>query len=354
MQRHKRRQAYKYGMRKAARYASAAASSGLAGLYAATKSGSAPSYSKKKHNGIGVTFQRDKSNVYRRRRMPYKKRKRWVRFVKKVNAVDERELGTRTVLFNKTVNFSNLTPQQQVLGYCALYPLQCPDPGTGFQSHMNDLKGISGLENQGNPTAVSGERVGPSTKMMFHSAVMDLTVRNNSFVTGQPEGSGNTLELDVYEVISSKKWNDASGTKQNIIQALEKGDAETPVIGGTGNPITIQDRGCTPWELPAGISRYGLKILKKTKYFLQGGQTMTYQIRDASRHVTTVGYLDDSLGVNKPGWTRHVFLIGKSVPGTVLGAGTGQVTELLSLGVTRKYMYKVEGLNESRDEYTNA
>ena len=81
---------------------------------------------------------------------------------------------------------------------------------------------------------------------------------------------------------------------------------------------------------------------------------MTYQVRDAGRHVTTVGYLEDSLGPNKPGWTRHIFMIGKSVPGTNLGTGIDQQTELLTVGVTRKYMYKVEGLNESRDEYTNA
>ena len=346
----KRRLEYLNAARKSAR---TAATLGV-GLYTRTGSKMLRNNKKKqKHNGIGVTFQRDKSNVYRRRRMPYKKKKRWVRFVKKVNAVDERELGTRTVLYNKTINFANSTPQQQTLGYCALYSLQSP-AGAGFESHMNDLKGISGLENQGNPTAVVGERVGPSTKLMFHSAVMDMTVRNNSFITGQPEGSGNTLELDVYEVIASKKWNDASGIKGNLVQVLEKGDTETPVIGGTGNAIAPQDRGATPWELPAAISRYGLKVLKKTKYFLQGGQTMTYQIRDASRHVTTVGYLEDSQGANKPGWTRHVFMVAKSVPGTLLGTDANQITELLTLGVTRKYMYKVEGINESRDEYTNA
>lgn len=351
MHRHKRRQAYKYGMRKAARYAS----SGLAGLYAASKGGSRSSFAqaKKKRSGNGVTFQRDKTNVYRRKKMPYRKKKRWVRFVKKVNAVDERELGTRTVLFNKSVVFSNQSSGEQILGYVALYPLQCPI-GPGFESHMNDLKGISGLENQASPTAVLGERVGPSTKIMFHSAVLDITMRNTSFITGGELGSGNTLEVDVYEIMSSKKWNDSSGIKQNLVQVLEKGDNETPVIGGVGEAISIQKRGATPWELPAGISRYGLKIMKKTKYFLQPGQTLTYQLRDAARHVTTVGYLEDSQGANKPGWTKHVFFIAKSVPGVSVGTGNNQVSEALTVGVTRKYMYKVEGINETRDEYSIA
>ena len=53
-----------------------------------------------------MTNQYDRTSVYRKKRMPYKKRKRWGRFVKKVKAAENTTLGTRTRVYNKRMTYT--------------------------------------------------------------------------------------------------------------------------------------------------------------------------------------------------------------------------------------------------------
>jgi hypothetical protein len=109
------------------------------------------------------------------------------------------------------------------------------------------------------------------------------------------------------------------------------------------------NRGCTPFEMSKATSQFGIKIWKKTKFFLKPGQTLTYQVRDPKRHVMYRNKIrQPNSGFNKPGISKHVFVVFKSVPGTVVGGGAGQTVEAITAGITRKYMYKVEGLSEDR------
>jgi len=86
--------------------------------------------------------------IYRKKRMPKKKRKRWANFVKKVGAVEERSLGTRTVLFNDLITqTSGATTGQNTLTLC-LYGFV-----NGTAGWMNDMNAIGQLENETNPTA---------------------------------------------------------------------------------------------------------------------------------------------------------------------------------------------------------
>lgn len=57
-------------------------------------------------DNVGVTAERDYRIVYKKKSMPKAKKKQWKKFVKKVNAVLAKDLGTKSVLFNNTVNRS--------------------------------------------------------------------------------------------------------------------------------------------------------------------------------------------------------------------------------------------------------
>ena len=74
-------------------------------------------------SGIGVTTQRDSRFVYAKRRMPRYRRNRWKRFGRKVNAIAEKELGSRTVVRNFTTAAINPTDGDHLLTHSYLYPV---------------------------------------------------------------------------------------------------------------------------------------------------------------------------------------------------------------------------------------
>jgi len=301
-------------------------------------------------SGQGVTTQHDERRIYTKRGMPRRMKRRWKRFKSKVLAVSEKDLGSRTVVFNKLQTFPNSTSGLQGLAYCALYSAN----GTG-DSFMSDLASLSALENTGNPTAAAGSTVYDTTKWIFKSGVMDVTFRNTSGVLDSELAlilaSEAKLEVDVYEILSNRPWSDTSFNASDITGALARGTGITPNIGGTGTDIVISRRGCTPWDVPAGLGYWSLKILKKTKYFVPNGDTFTYQVRDPKRRVMMQEKMQTLEGGNCPGWTRHLLVIFKLVPGLTLGLSPGNYVESLTLGLTRKYFYKIEGVNEDRDQY---
>lgn len=294
--------------------------------------------------------QADKKFVYRKKSMPKKKKRIWRRFVKKVNAISEKELGLQTVLINDQISQVNSTPGKQSCLTLALYSWRNLSNGW-----LNDLRSIGGLDNTGNPTAVAGTTLNVNSSIMFQSAVMDLTIRNASTIRQTVSGVDTDviapeaqMELDIYEVFVRKNNTDASTTYADISQMLNAYDAAD--IGGAGTGIAIDDRGASPFEMSPGLSRFGIKIISKTKYFIPGSQTITYQMRDPKRHVCKYGDLTSTEEYGNK-WTKQLYLIYKLVPGFTLGTTLGTYKSSLLVGSTRKYGYKVEGRNEPRERY---
>jgi len=228
----------------------------------------------------------DRKHVYRRKRMPARKRRQWRRFVKKVAAVGEKDLGTRTVLINDTITQKNVGTEGQNCLTLALYSMRS---ATGW---LNDMKQIIDLENTGNPTSAAGGTVFKSTKFMFQSGVFDLTFRNTSTfrstvggVSAERDDARAAIELDVYEVSHGTTTDDRTANQANLTDCLQYSD--DPEIGGAGTDINIYDRGASPFEFGRQMGFFRIKILKKTKYFIPNGQTITHQIRDPSRHSWT-------------------------------------------------------------------
>lgn len=296
-------------------------------------------------SGRGVTIQHDRTSIYRKKYMPRFKKRRWKAFRRKVNAIAEKELGSRTVVFNNTVQFQETTPGLQVHGTLALYPQ------FSTEAHLADLSTLVNWENDGNSTAAAGETIDETTKFIFQSGVLDMTIRNTSNDGSDPASilSDYAMEVDVYEMTMKRTAMDGPTSLNNLRSVFAVGEADTKKLDAAPIALQVIRRGCTPWDVPATLSRYGLKILKKTKLFLPSGGTATYQIRDPKRHVAPMAALRDSLGFNKPGWTRIVYLIAKPV--VSLPVDLDHIPEL-SVGVTRKYLYKIEGMNDTRDGFS--
>lgn len=322
------------------------------------------------NSGHAASTYHDQRFIYARRPMPRRKRRMWKKFRSKVLAVSEKDLGSRTVVFNRSYQWSNNVSDTSGCANQALYSWQSLG-GAPF----NDLSTIVNLENTGNPTAAAGGTIGASTKFIFKSAIMDLTITNNSQISalvGEPPVATYVndpraiLEVDIYEIISSKELVDLNVATGDLQSALARTNTEVLNIGGAGTGLSWTatagaapnftancSRGATPWDCTLGLSQYGLKILKKRKFFVPNQQTITYQMRDPKRRVATFERLSAQLGSNLRGWTKWLYIVYKMVPGIPIGgvATPGNGVEEITIGCTRKYFYKIEGFNEDRDRY---
>lgn len=303
-------------------------------------------------SGIGITTQHDQRNVYRKKTMPRRKKRVWKKFVKKVQFISEKELGTRTVVLNSSISQSNSTSGQHGVLSLNLYGQKSTNV------YLSDLYYMSTYENiSTDPTAAGGAYIDKQSHMFFNSAVMDITIRNTSTKwdgSTQTIASECQLELDIYE-ISCKQDFATSGTNyQNLGSALQNEGNQEQKLKNVGNNLTILQRGATPFDSPTALSRLGVKVYKKTKYFIPAGNTITYQMRDPRRHSCLIRELNDEEGANKPKWTKWILCVYKLVPGLTIGAASGaSVTyqERIQVGCTRKYMYKIDGVMENRNGY---
>lgn len=303
-------------------------------------------------SGIGITTQHDERRIYRKKSMPRRMKRRWRRFKSKVLAVSEKDLGTRTVVFNKTYTFTNSTATAQIVASPMLYG------ATSTTAYCNDLTNISAMENPGNPTAATGATVNITSKWIFKSAILDITFRNSSTFTADGSNfvadSRAKLETDIYEILVNAPTADSSSNYNTLNDCFVLGTNDTLNIGGGGTGIVAAQRGVTPWDIPAALSRFKMKILKKTKFMTPNGDTFTYQIRDPRRHVCNGEFISSNPGFNIRGWTRVIWIVSKLVPGLTIGTTANTFQESLDAGLTRKYFYKIEGVMEDRDRWVNS
>lgn len=327
-------------------------------------------------SGRGVTQEHDRIRVYGRRRMPRRKKARWVRFKKKVFSVAEKELGLQTVMFNQKIDFKNDNSAKQTLGWAALYSWFTDDTTSAKWSHLRDLRRIAHLSNRSDdPTRLKGNYTTGHMKMYFTTGVLDITLQNLSFINQNPASETTldpncTLEVDIYEMVSKRKWFSGVTTYKDPEAAFDYNPNVEIGMWNAGEAtpaespeIWINKRGATPFELGTAVGKWGIKILKKTKIYLKSNQVFTYQIRDPKRRVIRFNEAQmgafgtgaqEKDGPNKPGWTRWVFFIAKAVPSVTVGStyeNPQATTEKLKMGITRKYAYRIEGLSDARTAY---
>jgi len=288
---------------------------------------------KRQTSGLGVTQQHDRRMVYRKRRMPRRFKRRWRNFSKKVLAVSEKDLGSRTVvrndLINISVNMAAAAATQHTRSVVGLYGC------SSGSSYMNDINEIS-----------QDTDLGTTGKAIFKSAILDLTFRNISSRGATSVNPSITLEVDLYEITLSVELGQV-GRASNLIGVFNEAAGDTNTIPGQLTGLASTDRGWSPWDYPSALSEYRIKIWKKTKYFLGENQTFTYQFRDPRRHMVDKQRMS-SPGENLPGLTRYILLIFKPTPGYTYD---GIDNYGLSIGDTRKYMYKIVQSTQDYDMY---
>lgn len=270
-----------------------------------------------------VTAQYDTTMQYRKKKMPRRKKRAWIKFSRKVNAVISKAHGTKTAVFNGTCyrQIGAGVNQQGIMG-CFLY-------------------GKSGVWNQGGGIAEVGlrdlyemmkDRSDDNRKFMYSSAVLDLTAKN--------VGTAN-LEVDLYFVSFGEDLSEKGECFQEAVIAAEN---ETTTINVQYTGLQLQQRGVTLFDLPVLTKALKMKIWNKRKYFLPVGQTFTYQYRDPKSHFIPQSRVKEFVSNEAieagegqfiyPYLTRGVIVVFKKVT-----SEDGLVGDL-NIGCTRKYCYK--------------
>lgn len=299
-------------------------------------------------SGRGITNEYDRKLIYKRRRMPRRRKKLWKKFVSRVHAASEKDLGSRTILrnerFDEAYSYTGASTGSQGLVNVALYP--CRSAAT--KTYLDDLNQIFINELASVPV------IGSTGKLVFKSAILDMTVCNTSAldITDPQNPAPASLEVDVYEIGAGRRFDKNAYIPANadLLNIFGEANIDTPPVSVGNQQIALSTRGATPWDLPSALSEYRIKIYKKTKFFLSAGQTFTYQMRDPKRHVIDLQRINSSNPTaNLPGLTRWLLLIFKPTPCTRTDSDTNPDIIRLSVGVTRKYLYKVVQQNEDRD-----
>lgn len=277
----------------------------------------------KKQTSNYVTTQKDSSLQYRKKRMPYRKRKQWTKFVRKVHHVNLNSLGTYTAVYNRIYTVTNAT-QAQGVGWAVLYGKNGEEAPTNGAGYSDMFKIIDGNTD-----------VGTSSKLHFRSAVMDLTMTNKSTVP---------IELDVYHIVF---WDECDFiSPQLLLENAQAGTVTAPPVGTNGT-LRLDNRGTTLFDLPLFISMGKVKILKKYKYFVPAEDSVTYQVRDARNRTISQRSILPVAGTRtsfvQPGWTQCIVTVHKPT------AGNQATAAALHVGVTRKYAYCIESNSEAKD-----
>lgn len=281
-------------------------------------------------SGKGITTQFDRNTQYVKNRMPRYKRKQWVRFCRKVDAVISKKLGTRTVIFNDQLGVTIPNTAQQILTTC-LYGF---DGATDSATNCGSRDVLTILNNDPTITKTGTPPINPvNGKITFKSAIMDLTISNN------PAEQNGPLEVDIYE-IHHKKFIQNTTLQGSFVD----GESNTTPISGAGVGVSLQVRGATPFDVPMTMSQDGLTIYKKTKYFIPVNGTVTYQIRDPRNIQLSADNLNGNSGFAWPGKTRSLLIVAKNV------VGFNQASNSIAIGVTRKYSYVAESTSTTLDQ----
>src|SRR6476469_9097612 len=240
----------------------------------------------------GITTQHDSRVLYRNKKMPYRKKKAWKKFTRKVKAVEISDRAKQTLVINSRVSGSTSfgTGLYQNWSECHLYPAISSSSGCrdisiileDIMTYKQDIKGGTiGSADVGQqvPEDTSTNFRSTRKEILFSSASLDVTYTNTG-TTG--------MELDLYTIVYPRQ---AAGTDNDFLSAVQQNtNIVDPirVVSGTtivaATPVTIYQRGVTLFDVAYGMANTGAKIIKKEKFFISGGNSITKNLRDPANH----------------------------------------------------------------------
>lgn len=257
--------------------AATAVASQAAGSYIGSLTG------RRSTEGSVLSTQHDVVNRYRKKRMPKRRRRRWVSFVKKVRAVE---------LAAQPLQFYGYQRTDRVTGAVNLQTYNSYMIGGTTVTNNDELYQIFQQAYSTLSIADASENI-----IYMKSISLDIQITNTGL-------SG--CIIDVYKVVCRKTYNSAVTVHGQYTGAL--GELAAPSGGGS---VTTTNPSLTAFDAPNFCSYW--KIISKKEILLGVNQTTTMQLRNA-RNKRIDGKLLSTSPQAIPGYTvAYLFMI-RGVP----------------------------------------
>lgn len=303
-----------------------------------------------------TTFQKDMARQYTRKRMPARKRKPWVKFVKKVKAVEATGRGTQQAIINDAFEAAVPTGVQasgyrlQGISEVNLYSVNASSSGGHDKdiilnevSNFKTLKStVASTTTTGMEQPLFGQDELTRRNVGMKSAYIDITYTNNG---------ANPLEVDLYTIKHRTVIHDGILSLENAQDVYNTFDAANLYNESAGAPVTagvkvaLAARGVTPFQTP-GLNKYaGTTILNKTKVQISSGQSITRRYSD-NRHRYIRSHATGNLSRYDKDTTTYLAIYKPRVED---GA-----TSSMQTSFTKVYTWTVEGQNNPRASYFNS
>lgn len=243
-----------------------------------------------------ITGQRDQSQLYRRKRMPFRRRKRWVQFKRRVNAVIEKRTGVK---FTVLVNTQNATSSANKQGYTNIHTimgLNGTATSTNDVSILLDYAVIGGL--------ITSKTAG---KIVITGCLCETQVHNVGLEDAW---------LDCYYWRSKKQVPTSLGDFGAVwVDALVDTIGLFPVGGSALDP---NDYGATPFQ---GVQlAKTVRVFKKTRTLLTPGGVVQVETRSGKNYPRTWSF-DEEYSMDR--CTEGVFFVFYGVPTAVATIAEG-------------------------------
>lgn len=272
-----------------------------------------------------TTAQRDSKVQYVHKRAPKRKRVSWGKFVKKVQAANESQEGTTTMMRNTVHTFqTGLGPLFKLQQYFATFLYGHKGTVTEEQGSQ-DMWSLMDSDNRID--------LAKNQRVKIVNAVLDVTVTNTGEVA---------VEVDLYKVLFTKKSNVTQSLFSTLATGVTATETSTANVSPANNTsLDINDRGATLFDVPEASRMSGMKIFSKQKFFIKPNESITYQVRVPKTVFLNSGnYVEDNSQFILPYKTQGLIGIFKPV------AGLGDNSSV-AVGTTRTYKYKLLANNKT-------
>lgn len=231
-----------------------------------------------------LTSEKDVRTVYRKRRMPRRKRKAYVRKIKGFRSLQMRNEPSRIFMY---VNATGEDSGANTSNYFGNFYGLCSQDG-----YSNSLRKVY---NQFTNNTAADQKAFASHLRIDH---MSLTIILRNSTTAVVGGSG-VIDLDVYKVVCIKDipnsvWVDGTDIQamlQTLAGRLNTAVGQDIEVGDTGTGIAttasgnVNSVGSMLWNTP-NFLRYW-KILKQTKIQISPGQIIQLNMRTSRNKIAS-------------------------------------------------------------------
>lgn len=216
-----------------------------------------------------VTAQHEYTTVYRKKRMPGRKRKAWKRFVRKTQAVALKEAPLRSFA-HAYANNIYAGPNQCGYSSVSMYGDNGPAAvqGNATTSGKGAMNSMWTLLN--NVYGVNG----PARKIRMESACNEITLKNIS--------STNAVIVEMY-YFRARKLLEADSVSNMAVEDYYAEGFGSMEQGYNIGSISAVTHGTTPFQ--STLFTRNFKIWKKVRVQLGGGEVASFQMRDPRNHL---------------------------------------------------------------------